>query len=531
MPVGRKNTPFNTEPKKEPENNELLPIKDLIGSHPEFLTTKNDSGDTLLHIAARNNDVGTIIMVLTNPNFKEEYLDIENNSKETPKSLLKQKHLNFYDKFKKLPKKDIVSHTKRDKKPPTLPTGDKQIADLESAIEKNDSKKIKELLSYNATLFFVENNDGNNPLHIAARHNDAETLKSVLSYFKPIYKDALTTKNKDGDTPLHIAARNNNASVMGVLYNFVIPEYKDTLTTKNDSGDTPIDIATKNGNMKKIIIGDIYKLDENVINFQDPNGNSIPHLMILSQGNDPDYINIFIQRGFNVNLKNNHGDTPLHLAINQKNLEIANLLIDKDAKLDLQNIDGDTPLHLICNLDNVDGPIILEKMIKKCKNLNIQNKRKDTPLHIATMLGNKDAVDVLLDPIQTSTSTPTPKSDPNLKNAKGDTPLHIAANNNNIDIVDLLLSSKANPCIENDQRKFPYEVATDKTIKKSLSKDCKHSNILSILGRFGTRRSLRKTQRTHRRRTHRRRTLRKTRPRARKSLRKLRSRRVRSNTK
>ena len=94
-------------------------------------------------------------------------------------------------------------------------------------------------------------------------------------------------------------------------------------------------------------------------------------------------VGALLEYGANINIKDEHGDTPLHIAVNSGRNDIVKLLISyPEINLNLQNKNGDTPLHIAVNSCRDD----IAKLLISCPeiNLNLQNKNGDTPLHIAT---------------------------------------------------------------------------------------------------------------------------------------------------
>ena len=61
--------------------------------------------------------------------------------------------------------------------------------------------------------------------------------------------------------------------------------------------------------------------------------------------NYPELVKYFIEKGANINMKNNDGNTPLHLALKRKNKKIIKILMDNKAALDIPNSDGDIPFE------------------------------------------------------------------------------------------------------------------------------------------------------------------------------------------
>lgn len=56
-------------------------------------------------------------------------------------------------------------------------------------------------------------------------------------------------------------------------------------------------------------------------------------------------LEILINYGFNVNIQNEYGESPLFEAVKSKNIPIIELLLDSGANIDICNNDGNYPLH------------------------------------------------------------------------------------------------------------------------------------------------------------------------------------------
>ena len=68
-------------------------------------------------------------------------------------------------------------------------------------------------------------------------------------------------------------------------------------------------------------------------------GNSFLHI-VTAEG-FPEMVRYFLEKGANVNILNSKGDTPLHIAVRNKNEEIIKLLIDFNAKIGICNNDNE----------------------------------------------------------------------------------------------------------------------------------------------------------------------------------------------
>jgi ankyrin repeat protein len=171
-------------------------------------------------------------------------------------------------------------------------------------------------------------------------------------------------------------------------------------------------------------------------------------------------------------LKNNDGDTPLHLAASNGRAEVCQYLLERGADIYHQNIQGDTPLlvaasrcHLVrvqagVNLlndadrkgddDNDDndedagsdcdpsldlkGPMdLVQLLLDQGADIDHPNKIGDTLLLDAAWVGHYEVVKLLLDR----------GADIHHQNNEGDTPLLVAASRGHLDVVRILLDGGA----------------------------------------------------------------------------------------
>lgn len=73
-----------------------------------------------------------------------------------------------------------------------------------------------------------------------------------------------------------------------------------------------------------------------------------------------------------VNKQDHKGNTALHLATAQKNLDLVCLLLKRDAKVGVQNSDGMTALNMVCSIAVKDSCKLesfwcLDKSRSRCK--------------------------------------------------------------------------------------------------------------------------------------------------------------------
>ena len=134
------------------------------------------------------------------------------------------------------------------------------------------------------------------------------------------------------------------------------------------------------------------------INSIDNNGNTIIYRMALQKELSMDQlnsINYLLVKGADANKANYDGYTPLtaHLSSNLFNKEFIDRLLKYHAEVNATDFEGDTPLHYAVMNNNLDAVTYL---IDNGANVNVKNKDSITPLHIAVQQKNYDITGQLL---------------------------------------------------------------------------------------------------------------------------------------
>ena len=125
-----------------------------------------------------------------------------------------------------------------------------------------------------------------------------------------------------------------------------------------------------------------------------------------------------------INSKDKYGFSALHNVMCEEQFEIVKYLINKGADVNIQNDQGIAPIHLACYVKNV------ELLIKAGANINMKDKEGNTPLSILTAEG-EESIEVIRYLLLKG-------ADRNIKNNYGEIPLDIARKRNEKVIIKLL---------------------------------------------------------------------------------------------
>lgn len=132
------------------------------------------------------------------------------------------------------------------------------------------------------------------------------------------------------------------------------------------------------------------------------------------------------------------------------------LLADEQADINLRNEDGVTPLHVACRRHN-EG--MIQFLLAKDASPNISTWNGETAL-IAAVLGRRDVLDQWDDEFEWIAEALVEKrADVNLVGAESETALHISCKCGYVGATKLLLQLSADPDVLNEHKQLPVEMA------------------------------------------------------------------------
>ncbi|KAG1675101.1 E3 ubiquitin-protein ligase MIB2 [Nymphon striatum] len=161
------------------------------------------------------------------------------------------------------------------------------------------------------------------------------------------------------------------------------------------------------------------------------------HKDIAKMLNQPEVLEILLQRGANVNVFNNGLSSPLHISVNKNYVNCVDVLIRFKCDLNIQDSYGDTALH---DAISKDFTSIVNLLVDQPEvDLTIKNKRGFNTLHYAGLKGNKFAIEKILSRSQQLAD---------IKKDDGFAALHLSALNGHLDVSKILIEQA---CASNSQ--------------------------------------------------------------------------------
>lgn len=186
---------------------------------------------------------------------------------------------------------------------------------------------------------------------------------------------------------------------------------------------------------------DYVKLNMTHLEMVDEKKKSLLHYAVT--GSAIDVIQYLLSLDINVNMTDQHGETPIFDCARKGKVQIAKLLISKFANINVENRVGELPIHLAAFKGNLD---MIKLLVQSGAYLNKATSEDKYPVHYAIGGGQHEVIDYILK---------QSKQNYYLKDTYGDTLLHHATKTNNVMMIDALLNQNLNPNALNDQFETP----------------------------------------------------------------------------
>ena len=303
-------------------------------------------------------------------------------------------------------------------------------------VARTGSIEMFDILKKHAAVFNYQNNNLDNPLHLAALYNQSNFISKFLSFensssqsatslpaIQAINKKKLTplmvtlaynnrfsleelaqdenllieTRGHNGNSVYHLCAEFNNASSFVYLIEKFYAKNPNLLASLNNSQETVLHAACQSGSLDIVKI--VYKKlnDSNLLKLlynKNINGHTCFHVACIRGfiGIVEYFLNDLKQIVFIEQLDNDM-NTPLHLAVLNGNADIVSVLLFYNADLEAKNEDNKTALELSCRL----GFLVISKILISNYSASNEDEHRSYPLHMACREGAHEVVKLLLD--------------------------------------------------------------------------------------------------------------------------------------
>ncbi len=230
-----------------------------------------------------------------------------------------------------------------------------------------DKVKILEYLIKNGANLNHQNNKGQTPLHFAFERSKEKTVRALLAH-----NPDLTIRDNQGDTALHVAVEKCPQSVDLLL------NYHPLIDVRNNEGKTSLLVALETE--QHAIAQKLINAGADV-NAVDNQGQSVLHYVARYCSQDvvrycPQVFYALVKKNARLDIADQQGKTPLHIAFETSNKVLAKYLMDADADVNAQDAQGRTPLMLCFQYQLIDfaeellskgaNPDLLDGMGKDC---------------------------------------------------------------------------------------------------------------------------------------------------------------------
>ncbi|XP_073445344.1 nuclear factor NF-kappa-B p105 subunit isoform X2 [Dendrobates tinctorius] len=201
---------------------------------------------------------------------------------------------------------------------------------------------VRNLLSVQRHLASVQDENGDNILHLSIIHLQSAMVKMFLEITSGIICEDITNVRNDlYQTPLHLAVITHQAHIV-----------QDILKAGGDplmldrKGNSVLHLACKEGDAETLSILLKHAKITEIINLANNEGLNAIHEAVIT--NSMPCLRLLISAMADVNAQEQKsGRSPLHLAVEQDNIVLAGcLLLEGDACVDSTTYDGNTPLHI-----------------------------------------------------------------------------------------------------------------------------------------------------------------------------------------
>ena len=429
----------STPEKQENSLVRMVKARDIDGVKARFdtgeINVKDESGQSLLHIAVRQNDEGMTEYLLS-MGAQIEAVDLEGN---TPLRAAAEANA-----FK-------AAHVLARHNANIFATDADGIAAFQVFSEK---KQLPILL--NSQTVLQKDSHGYSLLHYAAAQLDEHLVSALIAAAGDSLSVMINESDGDGRTALEIVyARPEEKSAAAIAAMLV------------RAGATPL--------KKDFAAFETATIQRNyTMRFAEEQ----TALHIAAAAGHTGFVQFILEQGCPVDINSSGNTTPLQEAVRNGQVGAAAVLLDAGADPNAVAALGNTALHFAVTAPHRDELVVL--LLEKKANPAARDDYGETPLHIAVRVGAE--TDILRALIKGGAAIDE-------RNKKGETPLLLAVEREHKELVSLLMSGNADMHAEDTAGRTPFVEAVRQhralvgnlvTKKTSIQRDSKGRNALHL---------------------------------------------------
>ncbi|XP_034933587.1 serine/threonine-protein phosphatase 6 regulatory ankyrin repeat subunit B-like [Chelonus insularis] len=288
---------------------------------------------------------------------------------------------------------------------------------------------------------------GRTPIFFVTMSHCSTQISAVLDKTPNI-----NIQDKSGQTPLHVAVANNNLEAVRLIMT-----RKPDLCIRNVLGDTSLHVASATKNIRPEIVQEILRTRV-CLNLKNDDGLTPLHIATIH--NNIELMTDYLDLGAKTDITDNENRwTPLHHATMVRYSHAALLLLRRGANPNITDKFGQSPIFNAVMGGEVD---LVSNMVKYGADIYIPNKFGQTPLHLAAQNPTSAVLRWFLDRNWNINI--------NVQNRKGQTPLHCAVEDNRSDNIVTILQKEPDLDLRDRQGLTVFDLRLDDELIKHVVK-------------------------------------------------------------
>ncbi|XP_056386540.1 nuclear factor NF-kappa-B p100 subunit [Hyla sarda] len=237
------------------------------------------------------------------------------------------------------------------------------------------------LLAVQRPLVATKDKNGDTPLHLAIIHGQTVVVQQMVDVLQGMPNQHIFNMcNNLHQTPLHLGVITKQYQTVNILL-----KGRADPTILDRYGNSVLHLAVQAGDVRmlQVLLENKFSGYKHLLNMPDYNGLYPVHWAVKVKSEK--CLEMLVRSGAHVNAaERKSGRSPLHIAVEMDNLNIAISLVKLGADVNAQTFGGNTPLHLAASLGS---PVLTRMLISAGANAQLEN---DEPVRAAASSDSDD---------------------------------------------------------------------------------------------------------------------------------------------